>query len=218
MDGIHDLGGREGFGAIDVDEKEEPFHHPWEGRIRGIVHAIRNPGDWNIDWFRHCRELIEPVDYLSRPYFDQWLQTYAAMIVNSGVATVEEVASGKAKTPGPDLASPMAPDEVARASNQAENYKRDTGANPIFAIGEPVVAKSHAAVGHTRLPAYVRGRRGWIESYHGIQLFPDEHALGEESAQPLYTVGFNASELWTEAAESHDQVFLNLWESYLDPT
>ena len=108
MDGIHDLGGREGFGAVDVDEKEEAFHYPWEGRIRGIVHAIQNPGDWNIDWFRHCRELIEPVDYLTRPYFDQWLQSYCAMMVNSGVATIEELSTGKS---APDAATTRWPPE-----------------------------------------------------------------------------------------------------------
>lgn len=217
MDGIHDLGGREGFGAVEVDEKEEPFHYPWEGRIRGIVHAIRNPGDWNIDWFRHCRELIEPVDYLTRPYFDQWLQTYAAMIVNSGVATVDELAQGKAMAPGPELKPPMAPGDVKEAANKAENYIRDTGAKPTFAIDDAVRAKDHGVPGHTRLPAYVRGRLGRILSYHGIQVFPDANAHGEKHAQPLYTVGFDASELWTEAKGSDDRIFLNLWESYLDP-
>ncbi len=61
----------------------------------GIVRAMTRPAPWSIDWFRHVRELIEPVDYLTRPYYDQWLQTYAAMMVNSGVATVEELATGK---------------------------------------------------------------------------------------------------------------------------
>ena len=28
MDGIHDLGGRQGFGPIQVDEPEEQFHEP----------------------------------------------------------------------------------------------------------------------------------------------------------------------------------------------
>jgi nitrile hydratase subunit beta len=33
MDGIHDLGGRQGFGPVDVDEPEEVFHEAWEGRV-----------------------------------------------------------------------------------------------------------------------------------------------------------------------------------------
>ena len=75
MDGIHDLGGRHGFGKIDVNEAEVQFHEPYEGRVRSIVHAITQAPDWSIDWFRHCRELIDPTDYLTRPYFDQWAQT-----------------------------------------------------------------------------------------------------------------------------------------------
>ena len=68
MDGIHDLGGRQGFGPIEVDEMEEPFHEPWEGRVRGIVNAMGPANDWNLDWFRHCRELIEPMELL----FEVW--------------------------------------------------------------------------------------------------------------------------------------------------
>ena len=44
-------------------------------------------------------ELILPLDYLSRPYFDQWAQVYAALLINSGLATVAEVATGKAASP-----------------------------------------------------------------------------------------------------------------------
>ena len=77
MDGIHDLGGRQGFGPIDVNEPEAAFHHPWEGRAWAIVRGCRHP-DWTIDWWRHVRELIDPVDYLTRPYFDSWAQTQLA--------------------------------------------------------------------------------------------------------------------------------------------
>ena len=40
MDGIHDLGGRQGFGPVDVDEPDEVFHEAWEGRVWGIVFAM----------------------------------------------------------------------------------------------------------------------------------------------------------------------------------
>ena len=41
MDGVHDIGGRQGFGPIAVDENEEPFHAPWEGRMLGIARGMR---------------------------------------------------------------------------------------------------------------------------------------------------------------------------------
>jgi nitrile hydratase len=115
MDGIHDLGGREGFGPINVDEKEEPFHEPWEARVFGIARAISRPDDWNIDWFRHCRELIDPIDYLTRAYFDQWLMTYAAMMVNSSMATVEELASGHSQAPLSGFPPPLPPSAITTA-------------------------------------------------------------------------------------------------------
>ena len=214
MDGIHDLGGRQGFGPIDVHEPEEPFHEAWEARVLGMVRAMSRAPDWSIDWFRHCRELIEPVDYLTRPYYDQWLQTYAAMMVASGVASVEELASGKAST-AVGLPPPMEPGAVARAKQAVVRFDRE-GGRPAFAVGDAVRAKPHGVPGHTRLPAYVRGRRGRIESSHGAHVLPDANALGEARAEPLYTVAFEGAELWPEAAGRRERVFLDLWESYLD--
>lgn len=217
MDGIHDLGGRQGFGAIDVHEKEEVFHEPWEGRVRGIVMAISAPPDWSLDWFRHCRELIDPVDYLTRPYFDQWLQTYAAMMVNSGVATVQELANGKMKTGVSGLRPPMPPEAVETAQKSNKRADREIADAPVFSVGDAVRAKAHGAPGHTRLPAYVRGRMGTIAVSHGGFVLPDAKAHGEDRAEPLYTVGFDASALWPEAKGRRDRIHLNLWESYLDP-
>ena len=71
------------------------FTRPWEARLFGIVRAFTRPARLSIDWFRHVRECIDPADYLTPPYYDQWLQTYAAMMVDSGAVTVEELATGK---------------------------------------------------------------------------------------------------------------------------
>ena len=80
MDSVHDLGGKQGYGAIDVDEPEVPFKHEWEGRMWGIS-SCSGSSDWTIDWWRHVREAIDPVDYLTRPYFDSWAQTELAAYV-----------------------------------------------------------------------------------------------------------------------------------------
>ena len=215
MDGIHDLGGRQGFGAIDVGEKEEPFHEPWEGRVRGMVNAMGRPPDWNIDWFRHCRELIDPVDYLTRPYFDQWLQSYCAMLVNSGVATVEELASGRSRGRATDVSVPMSAAAVESAQPGAARFDRERGANPRYAVGDPVRTVERGVPGHTRLPGYARGRRGVVHALHGTHVLPDSHALGGDRAEPLYTVAFDAADLWPETGASEDRVYINLWESYL---
>jgi nitrile hydratase subunit beta len=217
MDGIHDLGGRQGFGPIDVNETEEPFHAVWEARLLGIVRAMSRPAPWSIDWFRYVRELIEPVDYLTRPYYDQWLQTYAAMMVNSGMVTVDELARGKAAATIPDLAPPAPPSAVAGAIRNTVRFDRESSARPRFAVDDLVRAQAHATPGHTRLPQYARGCLGAVTAFHGAHVLPDASVLGEERAEPLYTVAFAAMELWPEATAPHDRVFLDLWESYLEP-
>jgi nitrile hydratase subunit beta len=217
MDGIHDLGGREGFGPINVDEKEEPFHEPWEARVFGIARAISRPDDWNIDWFRHCRELIDPIDYLTRAYFDQWLMTYAAMMVNSSMATVEELASGYSQAPLSGFPPPLPPSAITTAKKAVTSYQREATVKPQFEVGQLVRAISSGHSGHTRLPGYARGRGGIIESYHGFHVLPDVNAMLIPRAEPLYTVAFKHAELWPEEQSDRGFVCLDLWESYLEP-
>jgi nitrile hydratase len=216
MDGPHDLGGKQGFGPVATDEKEEPFHSDWEARMWAMDHSIRYPPGWNIDWWRHSRELIAPVDYLTRPYFDQWMQTYAALLVDSGIATIGELASGHATTPGPALKPPLGPERVRAAASRKTRYDRESGPAPSFRVGERVRARLHGSPTHTRLPAYVRGRKGTVERVCGNHLLPDAMSRGEERAEPLYTVMFDAGELWPEAKGRKERVHLDLWESYLE--
>jgi hypothetical protein len=41
VNAIHDLGGMHGFGAIDAEPDEPPFHEAWEGRAGGILEVMR---------------------------------------------------------------------------------------------------------------------------------------------------------------------------------
>ena len=218
MDGIHDLGGRQGYGSIDVNESDEPFHAPWEARLLGIVRAMSWPAPWSIDWFRQCRELIDPIDYLGRPYYDQWLQTYAAMMVDSGVASVEEVATGKSVGDIRRVTAPMTPAAVASARKAMTRFDREIATLPRFAVGDDVTTKRDGSAGHTRLPQYARGRRGRVESINGAHVLPDSNPRGDGYAEPLYTVSLATAELWPESSGRKDRVFLDLWESYLEPT
>jgi len=69
---------------------------------------------------------------------------------------------------------------------------------------------------HTRLPRYVRGRRGVIERVHGAHVFADAHATGRgEQPHWLYTVAFDARELWPDAS-SGVRVSVDAWEPYME--
>jgi nitrile hydratase len=200
-----------------VEEPEEAFHSDWEARAYGIVRAMRKAPDWTIDKFRFTREQIDPVDYLTRPYYDQWLQCYAALMVGSGVASVAEIASGQSETGRADLGAPSSPDAVAKEQSQAGvTFERPGGAPALYSLGDSVLAKTYAPGGHTRLPSYIRGHKGEVSHVRGTFVFPDDSAKGIKGDEPLYTVAFKADEIWPGEGHTH-LVLLDLWESYLVP-
>lgn len=214
MDGIHDLGGKEGYGAIDLSESDSPFHEPWEGRMWGISRIADRP-DWTIDWWRHVRELIDPVGYLDRPYFDSWAQTFFACYINSGVISLEEAASGKSAGVADKNAKVLDFDSaVEMVKEQAMRFDRKTDIPAKFKVGDTVIMSPSSHPHHTRLPQYVRSKTGRIFSHHGAHVFPDLSAQGQEIPQHLYTVVFDAKNLWTEVTNEKDKVYLDLWESY----
>jgi nitrile hydratase subunit beta len=214
MDGVHDLGGREGFGPIVGKADDKPFHADWEMRAFGIKEVAA--ASWTIDWFRHCRELLVPVDYLTRPYFDQRITAVAAQMIDEGYLTLDEIKRGaSAFTPKPGLPPQTA--EAARAAvGNPRSFAVSLNTPPRFALGESVRCRLDGGSGHTRLPGYVRGRAGVVHAHHGGHVLADASACGEKRGEHLYTVSFASSDLWPEARGRADRVFVDLWESYLE--
>jgi nitrile hydratase subunit beta len=216
MDGVHDLGGRQGFGPIAGKDDGRPFHADWEMRAFGVKQASAAGANWTVDWFRHCRELTGPVDYLMRPYFDQWLTTTVAQLIDEGYLTLDEIKTG-ATAFAPKPARPPQTREAALAAvRNPRSFAASVNAPPRFALGETVRCRLDGAEGHTRLPGYARGREGVIHAHHGGHALPDASARGEERGEHLYTVSFASADLWPEAKGSADRVFVDLWESYLE--
>jgi nitrile hydratase len=86
-----------------------------------------------------------------------------------------------------------------------------------FRAGDPVQARNVHPVGHTRLPRYVRGRRGVVDRDHGVFVFPDTNALGlGPKPQHVYAVRFPARELWGAVAPARDAVYVDLWDDHLE--
>lgn len=106
-------------------------------------------------------------------------------------------------------------DKVLRVGGSARVHEDIA---PRFRPGDRVVARTINPPGHTRLPRYARGRRGVVDRDQGVFVFPDTHAMGQgPKPQRLYSVRFNARELWGEAASARDAVYIDLWDDYLDP-
>ena len=213
MDGIHDLGGKQGFGAIDVNEPEEAFHHELDGIGWTINQTTRAPG-LCIDWWRFIRENTPPMDYLSRPYFDQWAMTQLIALIDNGQITLDEVLTGKIDKQS-EPPEKMSKEQVYQATAKAAvRFDRPSQIRPGYSLGDRITTRNYSASGHTRLPAYAQGKSGQITAHHGAHLFPDDCARGDENVAHLYTVCFSSSELWPADAKQNSVVYLDLWEPY----
>ena len=218
MNGIHDLGGLTCFGPIEREDDEPVFHDDWEGRVFALSIASSTTFG-SLDRRRHALETLDPVVYLSSSYYERWLARLEILTILDGLLSEQELASGKSSTPVARSASPLDARAVESIVEEGRPASRETGrVTPCFSVGDRVRALNIQPTGHTRLPRYVRGRVGEIARHHGCHCFPDTNAHGQgENPQPLYSVGFDLSELWGPRTSSRDRLFIDLWEDYLEP-
>ena len=91
MNGIHDMGGMDGFGPVEREADEPVFHEPWEGRILALTRACGAWGKWNIDTSRSGIEQMPPEDYLRASYYEKWLWRLEKLLVDAGMVTRDEI-------------------------------------------------------------------------------------------------------------------------------
>ena len=80
MNGVHDLGGKHGFGPIQREANEPAFHAEWEKAVLvmnliGMVKRI-----YNIDEFRHAIERMGQQRYLDTSYYEHWLASVETLL------------------------------------------------------------------------------------------------------------------------------------------
>ena len=217
MNGGHDLGGMHGLGPVAPEpEAAEPvFHADWERRAFALTLACGMLGEWSIDASRHAREHQHPTDYLRHSYYENWLAGLGTLLVESGLVTGEELASGNARGRARVHAKTAA--EAAAIIARGDPTRLDTGIGPAFSAGDRVRVINDHPAGHTRAPRYARGRTGTINRLHGAHVFADENARGNRVGEHLYSVRFEARELWGAAANGRGAVYIDLWEPHLEP-
>jgi len=221
MDGVHDVGGMDGFGPVDTAETGDTFHEEWEGVTYAAFVAGLGSGTFGIDAFRHSIERLPPADYLTASYYDRWVRAIARLFVERGVLDSTALrqrtaafAAGEATVPERD--DPELLGELAAGVVEAYDSDGD-GGEPRFAEGDRVAVRNHNPAGHTRCPGYVRRAEGVVRTCRGHHTLPDAAAHGEERTEPLYNVRFDPEELWGERADRATAVSVDLWESYLSP-
>ena len=219
MNGIHDMGGMHGMGPIEHEKDEPVFHGRWEGRVFALNRALGAWGKWNLDASRHSREVIPPANYLRMSYYEKWLAGLSDLAIQSGLVTQAEVASGKPAKGSVKATPPLTAEKAAGLVSRGATARRNVQVSPRFQVGQRVRARNINPLGHTRLPRYARGKQGVVERDHGVFVFPDTNAqfLGE-NPQHVYSVRFDARELWGEQASPRDTVYIDMWDDYLEPT
>ena len=208
MDGVHDLGGMQGFGPVEVEPDEPTFHGEWEARTFAVAGGALGAGGFNTPMFRHAIERMDPGHYLTSSYFEHWLTAVATLLVEAAMISKAEL-DARAGTFALSRPATVAPDDVQLVSG------RDT---PRFEVGDAVRVRDIHFGGHTRCPRYVRGRRGVIVRVEPVVPIPELEAhRNEKVLGPTYGVRFDAAELWSDAAEANAPVHVDLYEQYLEP-
>src|SRR5215813_8448124 len=138
----------------------------FRSRVFALTMAAGRPGKWNIDMGRFARENRPPADYLNKSYYEIWLAGLETLLGERGLVSADEIVAGH------PLGEPKRVDGILRHGDvETLLYRgRPTGrpaSDPArFRIGDRIRAKNIHPTTHTRLPRYVRGRAGVIESLH----------------------------------------------------
>jgi len=217
MNGIHDMGGMDGFGKVEAEPNEPPFHEKWEGRVLAMVRAMGGAGAFNIDMSRFYRETLPPDIYLAASYYQKWLLGLEDLLVDKGFVTSSEIEAGHASEAAKPLKNGKFRLEDVERIIVRGKFERAPQAPAKFKPGDRVRAKNIHPATHTRLPRYTRGHIGVVERTLGCQVFPDSAAMElGENPQWLYTVVFDAAELWGPDADPTSKVSIDAFEPYLE--
>ena len=209
-----DLGGHLGHGAVVPESEGELFHAAWEPRAFALTLAMGATRAWNLDMSRAARETLPA--YATFSYYEIWVAGLQKLLQERGILNDAEISAARALLPPVAVARVLAAADVGSALAAGAPTERTATMPPRWHVGDHVRARRDVLNHHTRLPNYVRGKRGIIERTHGMHVFADAHAQGlGEQPQWLYTVVFDAIELWPDAAPGQT-VSVDAWEPYLE--
>lgn len=209
-----DLGGRTGFGPIVNEPEGEGFHADWEPRVLAMTLAMGATGLWNIDMSRAARESLPAYSRLT--YYEIWFEALLELLAAHALVSDDELSAGRALHVARELPRKLHAADVPSVLAKGASAERPATTQARFKIGDAVRMFAGEVPHHTRLPRYVRGRRGVVERVHGVHVFADAHATGRgEQPHWLYTVVFDAHELWPDAARGA-RVSVDAWEPYME--
>ncbi|MEA2419438.1 MAG: nitrile hydratase subunit beta [Thermoleophilaceae bacterium] len=216
MDGIHDMGGMQGFGDVVTPGSERAYDEPWEGRVFAMS-ALVGSQRLGSGSGRALREEMPPEDYLRASYYERWLWSTEEKLERRGSVGAGEVDGWVERLRGGEAVPRREDRELAARALAAE---RETATlapagETRFALGQRVRVRRMRPASHTRCPRYVRGATGVVEAVRGNDSFPDIGPYRGPS-EPVYAVAFDSAGLFGPSEEGRWTVILDLFESYLE--
>lgn len=85
--GHHDMGGL----PADKVEPTEHDYPEWERRIDAMVQLLRGGGKITVDELRKNIEALPPEAYDKLSYYEKWISSLTATLIQRGVITTEEL-------------------------------------------------------------------------------------------------------------------------------
>ena len=202
MDGVHDLGGKQGFGPVRYASSRTAFKAAWEPRANALYSLGVRLGLINMDEYRHAIERMEPRHYLSASYYERSLTGFATLCLEKGIVSQEELERS---------AEGSFPLSLPSAEGRLNAMPRES-----FAVGDRVRVKNEFVSGHVRMPGYIRGKTGVVVGISPPYPFPDASAHNLHSQdERTYDVSFRTEDLWPNAADPAT-VHVGVFESYLE--
>jgi nitrile hydratase subunit beta len=219
MDGIHDLGGLHGFGAVRIKEEDYVFARDWQRRSFALAQALASTTPFCADLHRQEIERLDATDYLAMDYFDKWAAATSSLLLKAGLVNEVELQTGL-KLFDVDLQKHQCVSAETLVKAMKQGVKLDfphDKKQAKFLKGQSVRVLNMCQKGHTRAPRYLRGAVGTIIENAGVFQFADAVATGRgQDPQHCYNVAFAASALWAADAELNHTIYADLWESYLE--
>jgi len=206
MDGVHDMGGMQGFGPVVTPDAELVFHEAWEARQAAVsVLTLLS---------RVTIERMPAREYLDAGYYERWLWATERDLLAAGSIRPGEIEEWQRRLANGE-APPVRTDPAAVTSaieETREIWRFPAAEHPRFGVDDGVRVGRMRPVGHTRCPRYVRGATGTVRAILGADKLPEDEARTE----PVYTVAFSSTDLWGTGEEREWIVLVDLWESYLE--
>src|SRR6476660_8049246 len=138
MDGIHDLGGKAGYGPVVIEPDEPVFHEAWQRRAARVVFGSFMLGRFGGGEYRHAIERMAPAWYLTSPYYEHMLTGVAPCLVEKGVVDRAELDARLGATF--DLATPASAPRLDDPGGSA--------LEPAFVVGDVVHVRNVHTRGH----------------------------------------------------------------------